>query len=154
MPLPTTSLLSRLFLVDNFYSEFETHCCQYTTSSRHKTTSRRVLLQRHLQVTKKTEAFLFHLTHTFRFQLRIWQNDYVCTVESKSNRPPRREERRFLYFNHLSTEFMEQMILHLKALIQGVQNLQKNWAWHHLEGGYTPLTEKVLLLLELIWSLS
>ena len=39
------------------------------------------------------------------------------TVESKTNRPPRREERRFLYFNHLSTEFLEQMIPHLKALI-------------------------------------
>ena len=30
----------------------------------------------------------------------------------------------------------------------------KNWAWHHPEGGHAPLTEKVLLLLELIWSLS
>ena len=28
-----------------------------------------------------------------------------------------REERRFLYFNHLSKEFLEQMIPHLKALI-------------------------------------
>ena len=28
-----------------------------------------------------------------------------------------REERRLLYFNHLSKEFLEQMILHLKALI-------------------------------------
>ena len=30
----------------------------------------------------------------------------------------------------------------------------KNWAWHHPEGGHAPLTEKALLLLELIWSLS
>ena len=30
---------------------------------------------------------------------------------------PSREERRFLYFNHLSKEFLEQMIPHLKALI-------------------------------------
>ena len=28
-----------------------------------------------------------------------------------------REERRFLYFNHLSKDFLEQMIPHLKALI-------------------------------------
>ena len=31
----------------------------------------------------------------------------IVTVESKSNHPPRREERRFLYFNHLSKEFLE-----------------------------------------------
>ena len=31
-----------------------------------------------------------------------------------------REERPFLYFNHLSKEFLEQMIPHLKALILGV----------------------------------
>ena len=30
----------------------------------------------------------------------------------------------------------------------------KNWAWHHPEGGHAPLTEKALLLLELVWSLS
>ena len=30
----------------------------------------------------------------------------------------------------------------------------KYWAWHHTEGGHTPLIEKALLLLELIWSLS
>ena len=30
----------------------------------------------------------------------------------------------------------------------------KKWAWHHLEGGHAPLTEKAPLLLELIWSLS
>ena len=28
------------------------------------------------------------------------------------------------------------------------------WAWHHPAGGQAPLTEKALLLLELIWSLS
>ena len=37
-----------------------------------------------------------------------------------------REERCFLYFNHLSKEFLEQMIPHLKALIQGVKNLHKS----------------------------
>ena len=65
-----------------------------------------------------------------------------------------REERSFLYFNHLFKEFLEQMIPHLKALIKGIYNLQKNWPWHHFEAGYTPLTEKALLLLELVWSLS
>ena len=30
----------------------------------------------------------------------------------------------------------------------------KNWAWHHPEVGHAPLTEKALLLLELVWSLS
>ena len=30
----------------------------------------------------------------------------------------------------------------------------KNWAWHHPEGGHAPLTEKALLLLELVWNLS
>ena len=64
------------------------------------------------------------------------------------------KERCFLYFNHLSKEFLEQMIPHLKALIQGVQNQQKYWALHHPEGGHAPLTEKALLLLELLWSLS
>ena len=38
------------------------------------------------------------------------------------------------------------MIPHLKALIQGFQNQQKNWAWHHPEGGHAPLSEKALLL--------
>ena len=33
---------------------------------------------------------------------------------------PSREEKGFLYFNHLSKEFLEQMIPHLKALIYGV----------------------------------
>ena len=39
------------------------------------------------------------------------------TIEGKTNRPPRREERCFLYFNHLSKEFLEQMVPHFKALI-------------------------------------
>ena len=30
----------------------------------------------------------------------------------------------------------------------------KNWPWHHFETGYAPFTEKALLLLELVWSLS
>ena len=32
---------------------------------------------------------------------------------------------------------------------KGRLNQQKNWAWHHPEGGQAPLTEKALLLLEL-----
>ena len=29
-----------------------------------------------------------------------------------------------------------------------------NWAWHHFQGDQVPLTEHVLLSLEIIWSLS
>ena len=43
--------------------------------------------------------------------------DYVYTVGPKLLHAPSREERRFLDFNHLSIEFLEQMIPHLKALI-------------------------------------
>ena len=39
------------------------------------------------------------------------------TVSEYQYHTPSREERRFLYFNHLSKEFLEQMIPHLKALI-------------------------------------
>ena len=40
----------------------------------------------------------------------------VGTVSEHQCHTPSREERRFLYFNHLSKEFLEQMIPHLKAL--------------------------------------
>ena len=39
------------------------------------------------------------------------------TAVTRKVHTPSREERRFLYFNHLSKEFLEQMIPHLKALI-------------------------------------
>ena len=39
------------------------------------------------------------------------------TVSEYQYHTPSREERSFLYFNHLSKEFLEQMIPHLKALI-------------------------------------
>ena len=39
------------------------------------------------------------------------------TVSEHQYDTPSREERCFLYFNHLSKEFLEQMIPHLKALI-------------------------------------
>ena len=48
------------------------------------------------------------------------------TVAPRLLHTPSREERCFLYFNHLSKEFLEQMIPHLKALIQGVKNLHKS----------------------------
>ena len=38
-----------------------------------------------------------------------------CTVSEYQYHTPSREERRFLYFNHLSKEFLEQMIPHLKC---------------------------------------
>ena len=64
---------------------------------------------------------------------------------------PSKEKRRFLYFTHLSKKFLDVMIPHLKALIQGVQNQQKNWAWHHPDGGHAHLTENALLLIELVF---
>ena len=42
---------------------------------------------------------------------------YVYTVSENQCHTPSREERRFLYFNHLSKEILEQMLPHLKALI-------------------------------------
>ena len=48
--------------------------------------------------------------------------------------------------NPNDTSFESPYIGHLEAA--------KKWAWHHLEGGHAPLTKKVLLLLELVWSLS
>ena len=36
-----------------------------------------------------------------------------------------------------------------------LESAKKNWAWHHpSDAGHAPLTEKALLLLELVWSLS
>ena len=42
------------------------------------------------------------------------------TVSERQCHTPIKEKRRFLYFNHLSKEFLEQMTPHLKALILGV----------------------------------
>ena len=39
------------------------------------------------------------------------------TVSEHQSHTPSREKRHFLYFNHLSKEFLVQMIPHLKALI-------------------------------------
>ena len=65
-----------------------------------------------------------------------------------------REERHFLYFNHLSKEFPKQMIPYLKAPTQGYQNQEKNWGWYHPEDGQAPLTKKAPFSLKLVWSLS
>ena len=46
------------------------------------------------------------------------------------------------------------MIPHLKALIKGFENQEESWVWHHPEDDPALLTEKALLLLELVWSLS
>ena len=45
--------------------------------------------------------------------------EHMCryTVVALNKYTLSREERRFLYFNHLSKEFLEQMIPYLKALI-------------------------------------
>ena len=47
----------------------------------------------------------------------VWIIIFWHTVSEHQYHTPSREERRFLYFNHLSKEFLEQMIPHLKALI-------------------------------------
>ena len=44
----------------------------------------------------------------------LWVNP---TVAPRLLHTPSREKRRFLDFNHLTKEFLEQMIPHLKALI-------------------------------------
>ena len=41
----------------------------------------------------------------------------LSTVVALNKYTLSREERPFLYFNHLSKEFLEQMIPHLKAII-------------------------------------
>ena len=41
----------------------------------------------------------------------------ACTVPTTPVLTKHSKERRFLYFNHLSKEFLEQMIPHLKALM-------------------------------------
>ena len=41
----------------------------------------------------------------------------LLTVSKHQYHTPSREERRFFYFNHLSKEFLEHLIPHLKALI-------------------------------------
>ena len=60
-----------------------------------------------------------------RLQDRHLSNQYIynnlgrirSTVSEHQCHTPSRKERRFLYFNHLYKEFLEQMIPHLKALI-------------------------------------
>ena len=94
------------------------------------------------------------LMNFYRMLYSLYKSLFAGTVAPRLLHTPSREKRRFLNLNHLTKEFLEQMIPHLKALIQGVHNFQKNWPWHHFEAGYAPLTEKALLLLELVWSLS
>ena len=65
-------------------------------------------------------------THTTAWD-QLWGDDETVThLVLKSNKhtvmlsqcyTPSKEKRRFLYFNHLSKEFLELMIPHLKALI-------------------------------------
>ena len=48
---------------------------------------------------------------------------------------------------------MTQMVYHFKALIQGFQNLYRNWVWHHPRGGHAQITKKAPLSLKLIYHL-
>ena len=59
-----------------------------------------------------------HYSDEFR-QIDAFQeaNLPTYTVSEYQYHTPSREERRFLYYNHLSKEFLERMMPHLKALI-------------------------------------
>ena len=63
--------------------------------------------------------FLYHLRGLIFATLGhlIKYEQLLPTAVTRKVHTPRREERRFFYFNHLSKEFLEQMIPHLKALI-------------------------------------
>ena len=60
-----------------------------------------------------TGKFLIHFSNCFTAA----EDNFVSTAVTRKVHTPSREERRFLYFNHLSQEFLEQMIPHLKDLI-------------------------------------
>ena len=63
-----------------------------------------------------------HVLELLIFLMQSYAIEYhtTSTVSEYQYHTPSREERRFLYFNHLSKVFLEQMIPHLKALILGV----------------------------------
>ena len=46
------------------------------------------------------------------------------------------------------------MVYHFKALIQGFQNLKRNWVWHHPGGATGQLTKKAPPSLKLVCTLS
>ena len=50
-------------------------------------------------------------------EMNVKRRVCVHTAVTRKVHTPSREERRFLYFNHLSKEILEQMIPRLKALI-------------------------------------
>ena len=47
--------------------------------------------------------------------IKAFQSMFIYTVVALNKYTLSREERRFLNFNHLTKEFLEQMIPHLKA---------------------------------------
>ena len=57
-------------------------------------------------------------------------------------------------FKQFFIRIQRQTITHLKALIKNFWNQVKNLMWHHSERGQALKTEKALLSLELVWSLS
>ena len=60
----------------------------------------------------------------------------------------------FLNFYHFYKKIQKQIIPHLKALKQCIQNQEKNWVWHHSESSHALLTEKEPLPVKLVWSIS
>ena len=62
-------------------------------------------------------AIMVHLETDAQNLIQALPSQRKSTVSEHQSHTPSREKRRFLYFNHLSKEFLEQMIPHLKALI-------------------------------------
>ena len=58
----------------------------------------------------------------------------------------------FTIFTNFEKRSRNQMIPYLKDLTQSVQNQERHWVWHHLDGGHALLTKKASLLLKFIWS--
>ena len=81
------------------------------------------------------------------------KNDTSGTVMPSQYHTPRKRLFCFVHFHHVLVARVPQMIYHLKALIQGFQNLYRNWAWHHPGGATTQLTEKAPPSLKLIYRL-
>ena len=83
-------------------------------------------------------------------QAQRWMKMTLGTVKENEYHAARYSVRRYDCFDHLPKVKMTQMIYHLKALIQGFQNLKRNWVWHHPGGATAQLTKKAPPLLNLV----
>ena len=69
------------------------------------------------QMDKEADVHDTKLFPTTRSIILESSTQFTGTVAEHQCHTPSRDERRFLYSNHLPKEFLEQMIPHLKALI-------------------------------------